>query len=649
MERLEISRSAEIGEVQIQDAFWSQYMELVRDTVIPYQWEILNDRVPDVERSHAVRNFKIAAGMETGSFYGEVFQDSDVAKWLEAAAYCLESAPEPELEAVMDEVIDIIAGAQQENGYLDTYFSIGSQEEEWTNLYECHEMYCAGHMMEAAAAYYKATGKRKLLDVMCRCADHIAEHFKAEPGKQKGYPGHQEIELALVKLYEATGNREYLELSRCFLEERGREPNYFVQEWETSRRKCSFQTNLPAESPDLVYNQSHLPVYEQTSAAGHAVRAMYMYAAMADVARAAGSREMYQSCRRLWNNVVERQMYLTGAVGSTHAGEAFTFDYDLPNETAYAETCASIGLIFFAHRMQKIEADGIYGDVLEKALYNVVLSSMSRDGKHFFYVNPQEVWPPANEKNPDRSHVKAERQKWFGCACCPPNIARLLSSLGKYVYSYGKDTLYVHLYIAGKVEIKTGHGDFCVRQEGNYPWGGESRLTVYSVPDMYSRIALRVPGWCREFEIQQNGKAAEYRIEKGYAYLANGLRAGDEIHLKFLMSAELIQANPKVRADAGKAAIQRGPLVYCLEEEDNGSNLSAIRLDTECGLQTAENLLPRGIPAITVKGYRTEEGGWEEALYRPYIRREKEVTVKAVPYFLWGNRGKGEMLVWVRV
>ncbi len=239
MERLEICRPAEIKEVQIQDTFWSQYMELVRDTVIPYQWEILNDRVPDVERSHAVRNFKIAAGVEKGCFYGEVFQDSDLAKWLEAASYCLESAPEPELEAVMDEVIDLIAAAQQENGYLDTYFSIGNQEKEWTNLYECHEMYCAGHMMEAAAAYFRATGKRKLLDVMCRCADHIAEHFRK--GGQKGYPGHQEIELALVKLYEATGNREYLELSRYFLEERGREPNYFVWEWETLRQQCSFR------------------------------------------------------------------------------------------------------------------------------------------------------------------------------------------------------------------------------------------------------------------------------------------------------------------------------------------------------------------------------------------------------------------------
>ncbi len=647
MERLEICRPAEIKEVQIQDTFWSQYMELVRDTVIPYQWEILNDRVPDVERSHAVRNFKIAAGMDKGCFYGEVFQDSDLAKWLEAASYCLESAPEPELEAVMDEVIDLIAAAQQENGYLDTYFSIGNQEKEWTNLYECHEMYCAGHMMEAAAAYYRATGKRKLLDVMCRCADHIAEHFRK--GGQKGYPGHQEIELALVKLYEATDNREYLELSCYFLEERGREPNYFVWEWENLRQKCSFKTNLPVESPDLVYNQSHLPVHDQTSAAGHAVRAMYMYAAMADVARAAGSREMYQSCRRLWENVVERQMYITGAIGSTRTGEAFTADYDLPNETAYAETCASIGLIFFAHRMQMIEADGIYGDVMEKALYNVVLSSMSRDGRHFFYVNPQEVWPLANEKNPDRRHVQTKRQKWFGCACCPPNIARLLSSLGKYVYSYGKHTLYVHLYIAGEARIKTGHGEFFVRQNGNYPWDGDIRLTLCSVPDADSRIAVRIPGWCREFEIRQNGKKAECRVEKGYAYLENGIRAGDEIHLLFFMAAELIQANPKVRADAGKAAIQRGPVVYCLEEEDNGSNLSAIRLDTDCGLQIAETVLPGGIPAITAKGYRTEEDGWAAGLYRPYIRQENEVTVKAVPYFLWGNREPGEMLVWVRV
>lgn len=667
---MEISRPAEIGNVVIKDRFWGEYQHLVRDTVLPYQWEVLNDRIPDAAPSHAVRNFKIAAGYEEGSFYGEVFQDSDLAKWLEAASYCLEGKANPELEGIMDGIIDTIVEAQQENGYLDTYFTIGRQDKEWTNLYECHEMYCAGHMMEAAAAYYKATGKRKLLDAMCRCASHISGQFGAEEGKRQGYPGHQEIELALVKLYEATGREEYLKLAVFFLEERGKEPNYFLDEWETSRRKCTFKTDTPTQAPNLFYNQSHRVVYEQDCAVGHAVRAMYMYAAMADVARIEGNVEMYRACRRLWEDVANRQMYITGAVGATPTGEAFTFAYDLPNETAYAETCASIGLIFFAHRMQRMDMDGAYGDVMERALYNVVLGAMSGNGKEFFYVNPLEVWSEAGEKNPERRHVKAARQKWFGCACCPPNIARLLASLGQYIYSCGEGCgyagkasghdiiLYVHLYIAGEGTIETKQGKYRVVQEGSYPWKEEIRLTIHEVPGEKAGIALRIPGWCHNVTVECNGKPAPYRIEKGYAYLVEGGKAGDEIRLVFSMPVEFMQANPKVRADAGKAAIQRGPVIYCLEQEDNGENLSALRLDTGSRLKAVysrtddiacNNSLTDEIPIVVAKGFRMVEDGWEGSLYRPYILRETEVEIKAVPYFLWGNRKKGEMLVWVRV
>lgn len=646
----EVYRAPEIRDVEIRDDFWSQYIELVKDTMLPYQWEILNDRMPGVELSHAIQNFRIAAGLKEGEFYGEVFQDSDLAKWLEAAAYSLEGEAEPELENVIDEIIDVIAQAQQEDGYLDTYFSIGRKEQEWTNLYECHEMYCAGHMIEAAAAYYKATGKRKLLDVMCRCANNIAEKFGPAPGMPKGYPGHQEIELALVKLYEVTENEKYISLSRWFLEERGKEPNYFVQEWEGTRNKRTFKTGLSSDPPDLSYNQSHMPVFSQKHAVGHAVRAMYMYAAMADVARITEDEEMFLSCRHLWENVVNRQMYITGAAGSTHIGEAFTFDYDLPNETAYAETCASVGLIFFAHRMQKADMDGNYGDVIERILYNVILSSMSRDGKHFFYVNPLEVWPEANEKNPDRRHVKPVRQTWFGCACCPPNIARLLTSLGQYIYSYGRDTLFIHLYIAGEAGVKTDSGEYKIRQEGNYPWEGEIKITVQPVPDCACQIALRIPGWCENFEIQSDGKPIAYRVEKGYAYLEKAVAKGEEIRLFLSMPAKLIQANPKVRADAGKAAIQKGPVVYCLEQEDNGENLSAIRLDAKSRFKTVRGAgLPGSIPAVMTKGYRTLEENWEGELYRPYVLREREIDVIAVPYFMWGNRNTGEMQVWIRV
>lgn len=662
---MKINRLTAIRNVAIKDNFWSAYQELVRNTVLPYQWEVLNDRIPEAAPSHAVQNFRIAAGLEEGSFYGEVFQDSDLAKWLEAASYCLESEADSGLEKVIDGIVDIIAAAQQENGYLDTYFTAGRQDKEWTNLYECHEMYCAGHMMEAAVAYYKATGKRKLLDVMCRCCDHISSQFGEEEGKKRGYPGHQEIELALVKLYESTGKEEYLKLACYFLEERGKEPNYFHTEWETIRRKCTFKTDTPTQAPDLFYNQSHRSIYEQDCAVGHSVRAMYMYSAMADVARIEGNEEMYRACRRLWEDVVGRQMYITGAIGATPTGEAFTFAYDLPNETAYAETCASIGLIFFAHRMQRMDMDGVYADVMERALYNVVLGAMSGSGKEFFYVNPLEVWPEASEKNPQRQHVKAVRQKWFGCACCPPNIARLLASLGQYIYSW-EDILYVHLYIAGEGIIETGQGKYRVTQEGNYPWSEEIRLTLHEVPGGKTGIALRIPGWCDNVTVEYNGRSALYRKEKGYAYLEEGGKAGDEIRLTFSMPVELMQANPKVRADAGKVAMQRGPVVYCLEQEDNGENLSALRLDVGSRMEAVEqgagwmkeagknpmlsaNGLLEQIPVIIAKGFRIVENNWEGSLYCPYALREEAVTIKAIPYFLWGNRRPGEMLVWVRV
>lgn len=641
-------RPAEICEVHLTDRFWKKYTDLVREVVLPYQWKILNDQISDIPPSHAVRNFRIAAGMEEGEFYGEVFQDSDLAKWIEAAAYTLEAHKDENLEHHIDDVVRIIEAAQQENGYLDTYFSIGRQDQEWTNLYECHEMYCMGHMMEAAAAYYKATGKKRLLDVMCRCADHIAERFGEAAGKCRGYPGHQEIELALVRLYEITGQKKYLELSCFFLKERGTDPNYFINEWETSRKRRTFKTGELTDAPDLFYDQAHCPVTEQREATGHAVRAMYMYSAMADVARETGDEAFFDACRRLWHDVTERQMYITGAVGATRHGEAFTFDYDLPNETAYAETCASIGLILFAGRMLQSDMDGRYTDVIEKALYNTVLGAMSEDGKSYFYVNPQEVWPEAERKNPDRGHVRMKRQEWFGCACCPPNIARLLSSLQRYICSTDEETLYIHLYISGEINVSGRGGAYRVELLRKSPWSGSIEVRIEDVPGESGKIALHIPGWCEKWMLSLNGEEQKTEIKKGYLYLENVL-PGDRIELDMDMEPKLMQANPKVRADAGKAAVQMGPFVYCFEEIDNGDNLSALRIDTEAGLELTQACgLADGIPAIQCRGWRTEERQEGEMLYQPYQYREKKTVLTAVPYFLWGERKPGEMQIWIR-
>jgi len=392
-----------IKNVRVKDEFWAKRLQQVREVLIPYQWEALNDRIPAVEPSHAIENFRIAAGEKEGEFYGWVFQDSDVAKWLEVVGYCLMNHSDQELERLADDVVELMANAQQPDGYLNTYFTIKEPAGRWTNLRGNHEMYCAGHMIEAAVAYYEATGKRKLLDVVCRLADHIDAAFGPEPGKRRGYPGHEEIELALVKLYRATGEERYLRLSKYFIDERGQEPHYY--DIEAKARG----DNTPGGKYDKAYSQAHLPVRKQTTAVGHAVRAMYLYSGMAAVAAETNDETLVTACKRLWNNLTKRQMYITGGIGSAVQGEAFTFDYDLPNDTAYTETCAAIGLVFWAHRMLHLDTDGEYADVMERALYNGALSGISLDGKKYFYVNPLEVWPEACEKRQDQKHVDTPR------------------------------------------------------------------------------------------------------------------------------------------------------------------------------------------------------------------------------------------------
>lgn len=638
--------------VELCDPFWSKYEKLVREVAIPYQWDSLNDRAGAEEPSHAIKNFEIAAGLAEGEFYGFVFQDSDVAKWLEGVSYSLENVPDKNLEALADRTVDLIAKAQQPDGYLDTYFIIKEPEKRWTNLYQCHELYCAGHMIEAGVAYCEATGKDKLLRVVTRLADHIDSVFGPEPGKKKGYPGHPEAELALFRLYKATGNKKYLRLCRYFVEQRGAEPYYFDEEWEKRGRTCYENPGNPdPPSKNREYNQTHLPVKLQDKAVGHAVRAVYLYTAMADLAAETGDAELLAACRRLWDDIVNRQMYVTGGIGSTSIGEAFTFDYDLPNDTVYAETCASIGLIFFASRMLRIEAKSTYADAIETALYNNVIASMQMDGRHFFYVNPLEVWPEACEKNPVKFHVKPERQSWFGCACCPPNLVRLIESLRQYLYSQDGSRLYVHLYMGNTVRFPVGDTEVALRQRTNYPWEGTVRLELSAPAPVELALALRRPGWCRGCTVRVNGEAvnASDCTEDGYIVLKRTWRGGDAVELAFDMPAELIAANPQVRTDAGKAAIRRGPVVYCLEEADNGKNLPALSVDASAPLKAEyDGSLLGGVTVVEGRALRTDESGWGDALYKPLRPGGKEVGFRAVPYFAWGNRGRGEMQVWTR-
>ncbi len=639
--------------VHVEDKYWSTYMNLIRDTVIPYQWEAINDRVPDAEPSHAMRNFRIAAGLEEGEFAGFFFQDTDLYKWLEAVGFSLAVSPDPDLERVADEAIELIASAQQEDGYLNTYFQVAEPDKRWTNLTDCHEMYTAGHLIEAAVAYYQGTGKSKLLDVARRLTDHIDALFGPEPGQIRGYDGHQEIELALIKLYEVTGEEKYLNLASFLMEERGQEPNFLHQEWVKRGRISHWALGVVQKKPtDPSYFQAHKPVREQEAATGHAVRAVYMYTAMADQAIHKGDISMLAACKRLWSNMVNKQMYITGSIGSTHHGEAFTFDYDLPNDTNYSETCASIGLIFFARRMLQAEVKGEYGDVMERALYNTVTAGIADDGKHYFYVNPMEVWPAASEGNPGKHHVKAVRQKWYGCACCPPNVARLLSSLGHYIFTSSSDTLFTHLYIGSEAKLELSGRNLRLKLESGLPWKGAASLTIVSAEGTGSfTLALRVPAWSKQSSFTLNGTPVIPEIRDGYAYLNRDWRVGDILAIALDMEPQRIYASPSLRANAGRVSLQRGPLVYCFEEIDNGALLASLTLPADAELRSVQDNSSSEVILLEATGQRLvipEQEDGQHTLYHTVAPKREAQRILAVPYTRWGNRNPGEMLVWIR-
>lgn len=634
-----------LKEVSINDKFWNKYINLVPNVIIPYQWDILNDRVEGTLPTHCIDNFKIAAKIKKGQFHGAVFQDSDLAKWLEAVAYSLEWNPNEELEKVADEVIELIGKAQDETGYLNTYFTIKKPNLRWTNLKEGHELYTAGHMIEAAVAYYKATGKDKFLNIMMKNADLICDVF-GEGKNNKGYPGHQEIELALVKLYEVTGNKKYLAQAKAFIDRRGQKPNYF----ETEEERPEYERIFPELTNYLpLYSQSHLPVREQMTAEGHAVRAVYMYSAMADLAYYYNDKELLESCIRLWDNITTKRMYITGAIGSSGILERFTTDYDLPNSSNYGETCACIGLALFGRRMMQITRDGKYMDVVEKALYNTVLSGIAMDGRSFFYVNPLEVWPDNCLPETSMQHVKPVRQKWFGVACCPPNIARTLASLGEYIYSFADDTLWVNLFAEGRARVKFGKRYVNVNVNTRFPFDGNIRILLEGNDDIEFNLAVRIPGYVKEYNITVDGAdIGKEGYEKGYQYIR--IIGQREIKINFDLTPKFVHANPLVRADSGKVALVKGPLVYCLEEADNGSNLAALFADTRQQVTEYydEDLLG-GTTVLKFKGRKISQANWNsDELYKDtdVIWEEKELT--AIPYCYWGNRKAGEMLVWMK-
>jgi DUF1680 family protein len=633
---------------RINGGFWHVYRTLVRERVLPYQWKAMNDEIPSAPKSNSVQNFRIAAGLARRSHEGMVFQDSDLAKWLEAVGYVLRDDSEgaPAVKEHAREAVDLIASAQQPDGYVNTYFTAREPGRRWTNLRDAHELYCAGHLIEAGVSMFRGGGDGKLLDVVRRLADLIDVTFGVEEGKIRGYPGHEEVELALMKLYRLTGEHRYLQRARYFIDERGRTPNFFEREATAP----GFVSIFGAKPLD--YYQAHLPVREQSEATGHAVRAMYLYTAMADLVLETGDPSLGEACDRLWESTTDRKMYVTGGIGASAVRESFSADFDLPNDTAYAETCAAIGLFLFASRMVRIHHEARYAEVMERCLYNGIISGISLDGESYFYVNPLEVVPAVCDHNGTYQSVKYRRQPWYGCACCPPNVARLLAALGEYMYHLQGDTLYADLYHEGILSAELAGAPVTVTQKTGYPCSDTITFDVEPASPAEFTLALRVPAWCRKPALSINERpAAASAGADGYARVRRTWRKSDRLQLTLPMTAMRIYADPRVRADYGKAAIQRGPLIYCLEEVDNGPALFRVRLPSNAPLSVVERPdLLGGIVAVTATGKSPPPGSSGDGLYS---ERNSDLSLVDrpllfIPYYAWANRAPGEMLVWVR-
>jgi DUF1680 family protein len=634
-----------LKDVDIVSGLWGERQAVIRDKTIPAIYRQLGESgrliawTLDPNREPPKRRKVL-----------QMFWDSDSAKWLEAVGHSLSIHPDPALEQQADDLIHQIERAQQPDGYLNTYFTVLEPENRWRNLRDWHEMYNAGHLIEAAVAYFQATGNRTLMDVMVRNVELIASLFGRDEGKKRGYCGHPEIELALVKLYRLTGEKRYLDLSRYFVEERGQSPHYFDIE---ARERGENPEDFWAQT--YRYCQAHMPVREQTKATGHAVRAGYLYSAVADIALETDDPALRELMCRLWDDLTRHQMYITGGLGPARSNEGFTFDYDLPNETAYAETCASISLVLWAQRMFHLDPNGRYIDVMERALYNTVLSGVSIEGDHFFYANPLASYPNVNPYESFSGITSAHyyrRAPWFDCPCCPPNLARLVSSLGSYFYSVAPGRLYVHLYNANRARVSVAGTEVQLEQRTNYPWDGDISLSVQVEQPVEFELALRIPGWCRDFRLMVNGTPADARPENGYVVLRRTWASGDEISLSLAMPVERMAPHPNIRENAGCIALQRGPVVYCLEEVDNGPRLANLVLPRDAQLNVEfDGGLLGGAALITGIALRDEPADFGDELYQPrsaLIDSRSPVQFKAIPYYLWANREPGEMRVWVR-
>jgi DUF1680 family protein len=624
-------RPIPFAEVAMTGPFWRERLETVLTRTIPSQHAklaeigILNSlKLPQPPPP-------LVHPRNSHGFTVQVFWDSDVGKWIEAASYALSHRRDAVIEAKIDAIVEDLARAQSADGYLNCWYNGREPQNRWTNLRDNHELYNAGHLLEGAIAYFRATGRRRFLDIMERYVDHIAATFGTGAGQKRGYPGHQEIELALYKLYRLTGDRRRLELARYFLDERGRQPHYFTEE---ALARGDDPKAFWAKTYE--YNQSHQPVREQRKVVGHAVRAMYMCSGMADLAAELEDEGLKLACETLWRDVTTAQIYVTGGLGPDERNEGFTEDYDLPNETAYAETCASVALVFWAQRMLHLELDSAYADMMERALYNGALTGLSREGEHYFYANPLE------------SRGQHRRWAWHVCPCCTMNVSRLVASVGGYFLSLAEDGVAFHLYGGVSATVVLHGVSVALAETSAYPWSGEIRIAIDPETPAEFAMKFRIPDWARGASIKVNGEPATLTISKGYATLRRLWRQGDVVDLTLPMPAERLYAHPRVRMDVGRVALRRGPLIYCVEEADNSGGLAQdlmLPVDAPLEAEMRADLLG-GAVTISAPAERLIAGA-EAALYSPVRPRREPATLTAIPYHLWANREPGSMQVWI--
>ena len=611
--------------VKVTDNFWGQRLQASREVTIPLAFS-------KCEETGRYENFvKAAHPNDTYKVEGFSFDDTDVYKTIEGASYSLQTYPDKKLQKYIDSVLVIVAGAQEPDGYLYTARTMNPKhphnwagKERWVAVENLsHEFYNLGHMIEGAVAHYQATGKRNFLDIAIKYADCVCREIGNGPQQKKYVPGHQIAEMALVKLYMATGDKKYLDQAKFFLDTRG----------YTSRKDA--------------YSQAHKPVVEQDEAVGHAVRAVYMYSGMADVAAITGDSSYIKAIDKIWDNIVSKKIYITGGIGARHAGEAFGNNYELPNLSAYCETCAAIGNVYMNYRLFLLHGDAKYFDVLERTLYNGLISGVSLDGGSFFYPNPLS------------SNGKYSRKPWFGCACCPSNVSRFIPSLPGYVYAVKNDQVYVNLYLSNKAELKVDKKKILLEQETGYPWNGDIRLKITQGNQDFT-MKLRIPGWVRgnvlpgdlysyadnqkpAYQVAVNGQTVESDVNDGYLSIARKWKKGDVVEVHFDMIPRIVKANPKVEADHGRVAVERGPIVYCAEWPDNRFNVHSILLNQHPQFKVTDKPeLLYGIRQITTDAQALS---YDKA--GKLVTKDVELTL--IPYYAWAHRGEGDMEVWLPI